>query len=130
MSNSLTDEDVTLLREPQIATIGTANADGSVQLTPVWIDTDGEAVLFNTALGRRKTLNLERDPRVSVLVIDKDNPYRWVSVRGRAEITTDGADDHIDRLAKKYLGQETYPFRQEGQIRVTVRVVPEHRISG
>ncbi|MHB8246023.1 MAG: PPOX class F420-dependent oxidoreductase [Acidimicrobiales bacterium] len=130
MTNRLTDEDVALLTEPQIASVATANPDGSIHLTPVWVDTDGEAVLFNTAKGRVKALNIERNPNVSVLVVDKSNVYRWVSIRGRAEMTEEGADEHIDRLAKKYLDKESYPFRQDGEVRVIVRVVPEHRITG
>lgn len=129
MPSLLTEEDVALLREPQIAAVATVSADGSAQLTPVWIDTDGEAVLFNTSEGRAKHRNIIRDPRVSILVVDKANSYRWVSIRGSAELVAEGADAHIDALAKKYLGQETYPFRQEGEVRVTVRVVPEHRIG-
>lgn len=127
MSVQLSEEELALLREPQIAAVTTLNADGSPQTTPVWIDTDGEAVLFNTAEGRVKHRNLSRDPRVSILVVDKANDYRWLSIRGRAEFVREGADDHIDRLAKKYLGVDSYPMRTEDEVRVTVRVVPEHR---
>ncbi len=126
----LTEEDVKLLKERQFAAIATVNRDGSVQQTPVWIDTDGEAVIFNTAKGRLKDVNLGRDPRVSILVIDRDDPYRWLSVRGRAELVTEGADEHIDALANKYLGVEKFSDRPEGQVRVIVRVVPEHRVAG
>jgi PPOX class probable F420-dependent enzyme len=129
MPAKLTEEDIALLNQPQIATIGTVNPDGSVHLTPVWIDTDGEAVVFNTARGRVKARNLERDPSVSVLVVDKDLTQRWVSFRGQAELISEGADAHVDKLAKKYLGQDKYPFRQDGEERVIVRVVPEHRVS-
>lgn len=130
MVATLTEEDIALLEEPQIAAVATLNADGSAQLTPVWVDTDGTAVLFNTARGRVKHRNIERNPAVSILVVDKANPYRWLSVRGMAEVSEEGADAHIDKLAKKYLGVESYPNRTEGEVRVIVRVVPEHRRSG
>ena len=129
MPDELTADDVKLLQEPQLAHVATLMADGSVQVTPVWVDTDGEAVLFNTAKGRLKHRNIERDPRITVSVADRANDYRWVVVRGRAEVTEEGADAHIDKLAKKYLGADTYPFRQEGEVRVIVRVVPEHRTA-
>ncbi|MGO9909841.1 MAG: PPOX class F420-dependent oxidoreductase, partial [Acidimicrobiales bacterium] len=122
-------DDIALLNEPQIAAVATVNADGSVQLTPVWVDTDGEAVLFNTAKGRVKHQNIERNPNVSVLVVDTNDVHRWVSVRGSAEITEEGADAHIDRLALKYTGRDFSPSRQEGQVRITVRIVPEHRMA-
>lgn len=130
MTSPLSEQETALLNEAQIASVATVNPDGSIQMTPVWVDTDGEAVLFNTAKGRVKHRNLEANPNVSVLVVDRNDAYRWVSVRGRAEMTEQGADAHIDRLAKKYLGAESYPFRQEGEVRVTVRVVPEHKLSG
>lgn len=129
MTAELTPEDLALLNEVQIATISTLNADGSAQLTPVWVDTDGEAVLFNTAKGRVKHKNIVRNPDVSVLVVDKNDFYRWVSIRGKAEVTEEGADAHIDRLAKKYLGVDAYPYRRDDEVRITVRVVPEQRIS-
>ena len=121
---ALTDEQARLLLEPNFATVGTLNPDGSPQLTIVWIDWDGEHVLFNTAAGRAKPRNLERDPRVSVLVVDREDGYRWVSVRGIAEMTTDGADEHIDKLARKYTGEGWQP--KPGEQRLMVRVRPEH----
>jgi PPOX class probable F420-dependent enzyme len=125
MTKKLSPQELELLSEPQIATVATVMADGSPQLTPVWIDTDGEAVLFNTAKGRVKHRNLLRNPKVAVTVVDKDDFYRLVSVRGTAEIVEEGADDHIDKLAKKYLGADSYPWRKEGEQRVIVRVVPD-----
>lgn len=121
---ALTDEQARLLREPNFATVGTLNPDGSPQLTVVWIDWDGEHVLFNTAAGRRKPRNLERDPRVSVLVADREDGYRWVAVRGSAELTTAGADEHIDKLARKYTGEGWQP--KLGEQRLLVRIRPEH----
>ena len=122
----LTDEQAQLLLRPNFATVGTLDPDGSPQLTIVWIDWDGENVLFNTAAGRAKPRNLERDPRVSVLVTDRDDGYRWVEILGRAELTTEGADEHIDKLARKYTGEAWKP--RTGEQRLLVRVRPE-RVS-
>ena len=120
----LTEEQARLFLEPNFATVGTLNPDGSAQLTIVWIDWDGEFVLFNTAAGRAKPRNLERDPRVSVLVLDREDGYRWVAVRGAAELTTDAADDHIDKLARRYTGKGWQP--KPGEQRLVVRFRPEH----
>jgi len=125
MTKKLSPQELELLSEPQIATVATVMADGSPQLTPVWIDTDGEAILFNTAKGRVKHRNLIRNPKVAVTVVDKNDFYRLVSVRGTAEIVEQGADDHIDKLAKKYLGADSYPWRKDGEQRVIVRVIPD-----
>jgi PPOX class probable F420-dependent enzyme len=125
MTKKLSPQEVELLTEPQIATVATVMADGSPQLTPVWVDTDGEAILFNTAKGRVKHRNLVRNPKVAVTVVDKNDYYRLVNVRGTAEIVEQGADEHIDKLAKKYLGADSYPWRKEGEERVIVRVVPD-----
>ena len=122
---TLTEDQVALLREKVLAHVATVMRDGSPQVTPVWVDTDGEAVLFNTAKGRLKYRNLSRDPRVAISIAARENDYRTVVIRGRAEFIEEGADVHIDRLAKKYLGADSYPGRQPGEVRVTVRVVPE-----
>jgi PPOX class probable F420-dependent enzyme len=121
---ALTDEQAQLFLEPNFATVGTLNPDGSPQLSIVWVDWDDEQVLFNTAAGRAKPRNLERDPRVSVLVVDSDDGYRWVAVRGAAEVTTVGADEHIDKLARKYTGEGWQP--KPGEQRLLVRVRAEH----
>jgi PPOX class probable F420-dependent enzyme len=120
----LTEEQARLFLEPNFATVGTLNPDGSAQLTIVWIDWDGQFVLFNTAAGRAKPRNLERDPRVSVLVLDREDGYRWVAVRGAAELTTDAADEHIDMLARKYTGKGWKP--KPGEQRLVVRFRPEY----
>jgi PPOX class probable F420-dependent enzyme len=120
----LTDDAVRLLLEPNFATVATLNPDASSQLSIVWIDWDGDDVLFNTAAGRAKPRNLERDPRVSVLVVDREDGYRWVAVRGVAEMTADGADEHIDKLARKYTGAGWQP--KPGEHRLLVRVRLEH----
>jgi PPOX class probable F420-dependent enzyme len=128
MPDRLNDKDIALLSEAQIAAVATHNRDGSIQLTPVWVDTDGEAVLFNTAKGRVKHRNLEANPNVSILVVDKDDPYRFVAVSGKAELVDEGADEHIDKLANKYLGVDSYPNRTPEEVRVIVRVAPEHKL--
>lgn len=120
----LTEKDVELLNEPQIANLATVLADGSPHVVPVWIDTDGEALLFNTFKDSVKHRNLVRDPRVAISVVDKADPYRTVVIRGTVEFTEDGADDHLDRLAKKYLGLDTYPWRKPENIRIIGRVTP------
>src|SRR5687768_607129 len=93
--------------------------DGSPQTTPVWIDVEGDTVLFNTGEGRQKDRNLRRDGRIAISVIDSGNPYRYIQLRGTViERTTDGGDAHIDKLAKKYLGLESYPYRNpQGEAR-------------
>ena len=121
---ALTAEQARLLEEPNFATVATLNPDGSPQLSVVWVDWDGEHVVFNTAAGRAKPRNLERDPRASVLVVDRGDGYRWLAVRGRAEITTEDADSHIDAMARKYTG-EGWQARP-GEVRLLVRIRPEH----
>jgi PPOX class probable F420-dependent enzyme len=101
--------------------------DGSPQVTPVWVDFDGKYILVNTAEGRRKPKNIRRDPRVAIDVISREDPYRMVTVRGRVvEVTNEGADEHIDKMAKKYLGQDKYPFRAAGERRVMFKIEPEY----
>jgi PPOX class probable F420-dependent enzyme len=119
---------VKLLQEKHLAQLATIMADGSPQVTPVWVDVepDGSHLLINTARGRVKTRNIERDPRVAVSVVDSQNPYRLAVVRGRiVELRNEGADAHIDALAKKYLGADSYPFRRTGEQRVILRIKPE-----
>jgi PPOX class probable F420-dependent enzyme len=102
-------------------------ADGSPHATPVWVDYDGEHVLVNSAYGRCKVRNIQRDPRVALVVLPSDNQQSgYVSVSGTAELVDEGADEHIDKLAKKYLGVDEYPFRAPGEKRVIIRITPEH----
>jgi PPOX class probable F420-dependent enzyme len=123
---TLTDKQAELFRGKNWGTVTTLRQDGSPHSTPVWIDTDGEHVLFNTSVGRAKERHLRRDPRVSVTVLPAENQQAgYVSVTGTAEIVEEGAFEHIDKLAQKYLGQEKYPYLQEGEQRVIVRVTPE-----
>lgn len=115
-----------LLGEPASCQVATLMPDGSPHLTQVWVNTDGEHILVNTFEGAQKLRNIRRDPRVAVNVVDPGNAWRLASIRGRVvDIATEGADDHIDELARKYLGVDSYPFRQPGQVRVTVTIAPE-----
>jgi PPOX class probable F420-dependent enzyme len=110
--------------------LATLMPDGSPQITPVWVDLDGEYVIVNSARGRQKDRNLQRDGRVALEIQDPDNPYRYLLVRGRVvEITEKGADASIDQLAQKYLGLDKYPHRQPGEVRVIFKIKPEH-VSG
>lgn len=104
--------------------VATLMEDGSPQTSPIWLDLDGDTVVFNTAEGRVKTDNLRRDPRVAISVVNSENPYESLLVRGDAEIVEEGADEHIDKLAKRYMGVDEYPLRQPGEVRVIVRVKP------
>lgn len=113
-----------LLEKPFHGWVTTLTADGSPHSTVVWVDVDGDDVLFNTAVGRVKEKHLRKDPRVSVGVLDPEDRYHLVSVTGTATLDTEGADAHIDRLAKKYLGVDSYPFRQPGEQRIIVRITP------
>jgi PPOX class probable F420-dependent enzyme len=123
MADTLSDKARALIARPVLASLTTLGKDGSPQVTPLWIDQDGDDLLFNTAKGRVKARHMESDPRVAVSVVDPDDQYNVVAVRGTVvDITTDGADEHIDALAKKYLGVDSYPMRQEGEVRVKVRV--------
>jgi PPOX class probable F420-dependent enzyme len=102
-------------------------SDGSPQVTPVWVDFDRGYILVNTAEGRQKPKNVRKDPRVAIEVISQKDPYRMVTVRGRVvEVTNEGADAHIDKMAKKYLGQDKYPFRAPGERRVIFKIEPEY----
>ena len=122
-----------LFERETFAVFGTLMADGTPQLTPVWIDRDDEGhLLINTARGRQKERNVERDPKVGVCVMDPDDPYRYVSVRGEvAEVTEDGAVEHIDALARRYMGVEEYPNHgEESGARVVIRIRPDRVVTG
>lgn len=115
-----------LLQKKAFANIATVNPDGSPQVTPVWFDVDGEDIRINTARGRVKDRNLRRNSAVALSVMDPDNPYRYVQVRGRVnEVTESGADAHIDSLARKYMGVDKYPYRRPGEVRVIFKIRPE-----
>ena len=115
-----------LFAKPAFASLATLMRDGSPQVTPVWCDFDGTHILVNTARGRVKDRNLQRDPRVALSIFDPENPYRSLAIRGRVtEMAESGADAHIDRMAKKYLGKDRYPFRAPGEVRVILKITPE-----
>jgi PPOX class probable F420-dependent enzyme len=116
-----------LLNQPVFAHLATLDERGRPHVTPMWVDVDGDHVVFNTAEGRKKARNLARSSQVAVSVVDPAEPYqRMVAFQGTVvEITRDDAEDHIDRLAKKYLGLDTYPLRQPGEVRVKVIVRPD-----
>jgi PPOX class probable F420-dependent enzyme len=119
-----------LFQKKAFASLATVNADGSPQVTPVWCDFDGKYVLVNSAKGRRKDRNMRDRPKVALALIDPDNPYRYLEVRGTVEeVTENGASDHIDKMAKKYLGADKYPGRQPGEVRVMYKIKPEHFTS-
>jgi PPOX class probable F420-dependent enzyme len=115
-----------LLSGKHFAHVATLMPDGSPQVSPVWVDVEDGLVLFNTAEGRLKPENLRRDPRVAISITDDENPYENVLIRGKAvELTHDGADEHIDALANRYMGVDEYPLRQPGEERVIVKIEPE-----
>lgn len=115
-----------LLLGKNFATVATVMGDGSPQATVVWVDTDGKHVIFNTADGRLKAKNLRRDKRVAVAVLGSENAYQQAMIRGSVvEMTAAGADEHIDKMAKKYLNADKYPFRQPGEKRLIVKILPE-----
>ena len=122
-ATKLNERQAELLWSDNIAIVATVREDGTSQLTPTWVDYDGEHVLVNTAEGRAKPRNLRRDPRVSVCVVDREDAHNWVSITGTAELTHEGAVEHIHNLSRKYTGDD-YPLR-EGERRVLVRITPE-----
>ena len=125
-TKNLTPSEREFLEHAYYATVTTLREDGSPHTTVVWVDVDDAGVLFNTATGRAKPRHLERDPRVSLTVVDPNDGYRWISVSGRAEMTTEGGDAGIDKLAKKYLDKDSYPWHNPDEQRLVVRIRPEH----
>jgi PPOX class probable F420-dependent enzyme len=124
--SSLTEKQAKFIAEnPYVGTATTLRKDGSPHNTIVWVDAEDGVVTFNTAVGRAEERHLWRDPRAAITVFPPENAYLWVSVSGLAELTEEGADDQIDRLAKKYLGQETYPWRNPAERRINVRITPD-----
>jgi PPOX class probable F420-dependent enzyme len=125
MTARIPDDFMDLIRKPAFAQLATLMKDGSPQVTPVWFDYDGEYIRINSARGRIKDLNMRRRPQVALCIVDPQNPYRYLAVRGTvAEIAEAGANGHIDQLAKKYLNLERYPNRAPGEVRVMYKVLP------
>jgi PPOX class probable F420-dependent enzyme len=123
---SIPESHADILKKKSFANLATVNADGSPQVTPVWVDYDGTHVLINTAKGRVKAKNLEREPRVALSISDPENPYRYLGVQGRVVgMTETGGDAHIDKMAKKYLDKDSYPYRTPGEVRLIVKIAPD-----
>jgi PPOX class probable F420-dependent enzyme len=116
----------TLLEQPNYAVISTHNPNGSIHSTVVWVDAQEDTVSVNSAVGRVWPANLQRDPRVTLIVFEAGNPYNFLEIRGRAAATLDGADEHINALAKKYMNVDEYPARQPGEQRIMFVITPEH----
>ena len=130
MSTSIPKNFQDLFEKKTFANLATVMPDGSPQVTPVWIDFDGKHVLVNSARGRQKDQNMKRDSSVALALSDPENPYRYLEVRGRVvEITEEGASEHIDKMARKYLGAEKYTNRKPGEVRVLYKIAPEHFTS-
>jgi PPOX class probable F420-dependent enzyme len=115
-----------LMHEKTFAHVATLMADGSPQVSPVWVDEVDGMVVFNTAEGRLKPENLRRDARLAISITNSENPYESLLIRGKAvELTQEGADEHIDALAKRYMGVDEYPLREPGEERLIVKVEPD-----
>ena len=127
MTVHLSDDVLALLREPSYAQLATLMPDGSPQVTQVWIETDGEHIIVNTAIGHQKERNVRRDPRVAINLVDPNDQARQAAIRGQViELTTEGAKDQINALAKKYMGVDEYPFGSPDETRITLKIAPEH----
>lgn len=123
---SLTPEIKKLFEDKNLAFVSTLMKDGSPQITPTWVDIEGDIIVINTAEGRTKQKNLLRNPRIAISIVDRNNPYNMVTIRGKVvEQTTDGADLHIDKMAKKYLGVDKYPFARPGEKRILLKIKSE-----
>lgn len=126
MADVLPEKYLDLFNKKAFANLATVMPDGTPQVTPVWVDYDGKHILVNSARGRQKDKNMERNSAVALSIMDPDNPYRYLEVRGRVtEITEEGADEHIDKMAKKYMGEERYPLRSPNEVRVLYKIKPE-----
>jgi PPOX class probable F420-dependent enzyme len=126
MTQKLSEEQREIFSKKTFAHLATRMKDGSPQVSPVWVDTEGDHIVVNSAKGRLKDRNMRADPRVALSVTDPDDPYSAIMIRGRVvKITEEGADAHIDKMAKKYLGQDQYPYRTSDEVRVLYYIEPE-----
>ena len=126
MAGQIPDKLLDLFKKPAVANLATLMPAGTPQVTPVWVDYDGQHVLINTSKGRQKELNMERNPKVGLDIVDPSNQFHWLSIRGRvAEITENGAVENINQLSRKYTGHD-YPELQPGEVRVICKITPEH----
>ena len=115
-----------LLQDKNLAFVATLMKDGSPQITPTWVDLVDDMIIVNTAEGRIKQRNVSRDPRIAISIVDRNNPYNMVTIRGKViEQTNLDADKHIDKMAKKYLGVEKYPFGMPGEKRILLKIIPQ-----
>ena len=126
---SLSDEAKRWLDDKTFVSLATLNKDGSPQSTVHWVARDGDDILLSTVRGRRHANNVERDPRVSVLLIAPDDPYKYLEVRGTATVTEEGGRELIDDLMEKYHGERPYPWDKPGAVRLVVRVPPDHVVD-
>ena len=125
-TNQITEPISKLFEGKNFAFVATLMKDGWPQITPTWVDLEDGRILVNTAEGRLKQKNISRDDRIAISVIDQNNPYHMVTIRGRVvEQTKEGADEHIDKLAKKYLGADKYPLRSPDENRIILKIKPE-----
>ena len=125
-SSVISPEVAKLLEDKNLAFVATLMKDNSPQITPTWIDLVDGIIIVNTAEGRVKQRNVSRDPRVAISIVDNKNPYNMVSIRGKViEQTTQDADRHIDKMAKKYLGVDKYPFGMPGEKRILLKIIPQ-----
>ena len=126
MTNNMSPEVAKLIEDKNLAFVATLMKNDSPQITPVWIDLVDGMILVNTAKGRVKQRNVSRDPRVAISIVDRNNPYNMVTIQGHViEQTTEGADKHIDKMAKKYLGVDKYPFAMPGEERILLKIIPK-----
>ena len=126
MATAIPDKYRDLFEKKAFAHLATIMSDGRPQVTPVWCGFDGEHVLVNSAKGRLKDRNIRRDPRVALSICDPDNGYRYLEVRGRVvDIVEAGAVEHIDSLAKRYMGKDKYPYHNDSDVRVIYKIAPD-----
>jgi PPOX class probable F420-dependent enzyme len=125
MAATIPEKFLDLFQKKAFGNLATVMPDGSPQVTPVWVDFDGSHVVVNSARGRQKDKNMQRNAKVAVSILDPDNPYRYLEIRGTVDaITEEGADAHIDKMAKKYMGKDTYPYRRPEETRVLYKILP------
>ncbi len=126
MTTNITPAVVQLIEDKNLAFVSTLMKDGSPQITPTWIDLVDGIIIVNTAEGRVKHRNVSRDPRVAISIVDRNNPFNMVTIKGQVvEQTTTGADVHIDKMAKKYLGVDKYSFAMPGEKRILLKIAPQ-----
>ena len=131
MPHAIPEKYLDLFKKPAFASLATLMPNGHPQVTPVWCDFQDGHVIVNSARGRQKDRNMRRDPHVALSIQDPENPYRYLEIRGRVTDVREGqeAEDHIDRMAKKYMGVDKYPYRQPNEHRVLYRIEPDHTSS-